>query len=664
MSKQTTAQFLEALEGCNFADSKQVSDLVTATHTNVEFDERVQERHVNKPLGAHNYFGGLFGTEVWPDGQGMDMVREYHTDPYVPFRFSDFVRVAQICDPNTADDCRRDRCEIPEGGRGTMPPMVFFRRGLKTPRDCIANIRHIRHFKWWAQKVIRYRDIADEQVMNIFYTMAALATSGHKIVMQGERDANNNLMLAVNNNPRNPLRRGLYNYMQEKFPQPNSLQDIAPLEVDSLESLARFWALFPANNEIARGPRGEAIYELWFPDDWYRDEAIKNPDYIEKLKIMMPAKLFAGYSLSVTDREVIGNYAVRQMPFLPRFAPTSSGKIVPVDSHVGVDIEVGKEFLGSLDFENAPFGLAMCVSGKQGTILSRPTLTESGAGFPIMPISGNGPWRIRNDYDKVCNPDLNMPYSEKDYEMGYRLDNPDASVSFLFRRRVFNSRPINDCDLAPVFYIADNESDCPISSVGCNNGKTRETDSVVGANGFKGVTCTAASCGNGLVAPFTYLIKVDRTPNNPDFNSLNCECGSEVQLFVYDNVGDYSRMITGVVKDNSLGFPYARYFVETTVALAAGECIRGIACAQAEEDAGYAVDAWEDGADLKVILSSALECAVGDNVDVAFYDADGEVIGLGDTGPIAEFDPSRFYYVITGVSIPDGTEQVRVVCSA
>jgi hypothetical protein len=665
MSKQTTAQFLEALESCDFNSPDQVSKLVTATHTNVAFDEKVQERQLAKPVGAHNYFSGLFGTEVWPDGQGMDMVREYYTDPYIPFRFSDFVRAAAICDPNTADECRRDRCEIEEGGRGTMPPMVFFRRGLKTKRDCIANIRHIRQFKWWANKVIRSRDLADEQVMNIFYTMAALATSGHKIVLQGERDANNNLKLLVNNNPRNPLRRGLYNYMEEKFPQPHSIENIVPLEVESLEALARYWALFPAGNEVAKGPRNESIYEFWFPDDWYRDEAIRNPDYIEKLKIMMPAKLFAGYSLATTEREVIGNFAVRQMPMLPRFAPTMSGKIIPVDSHIGVDIEVGKEYVGALDFENAPIGLAMVVSGKQGTILSRPTLTESGAGFPIMPISGNGPWRIRNDYDKECNPDLNMPYSEKDYEMGYRLDNPDASVSFLFRRRVFNSKPINDCDLAPVFYVEDNESDCPISTVGCNNGKTRESDSIVGANGFKGVTCTAASCGNTVASPFTYIVKVDRTSNNPDFNSLNCECGSDVILFVYDSVGDYVKQIAGVVKDTSLGFPYARYFVETTTALAEGECIRGITCLPDSEISGFALDFWEDGDDLKVILDGALECEVGDDVVVTFYDAAGDAITPAiDPAALAEFDPQRFYYVITGVAIPEGAVRARVVCDA
>jgi hypothetical protein len=657
---QTVTQFKEQLAACDFRQPDQVSKLVTSTHTNVAFNEKVEERHISNAVGSYNYFSGLFGKETWPDGQGMDQINEYYVDPYIPFSFSRFIKQMQICDPNLANECVRDRCEIPEGGRGTMPGMQFFRWGLKTPRDCIANIRHIRQFKWWASKVIRAREIADEQIMNMFYTMAAIRTSGHKIVMQGVRE-NGSLKLATNINPRNPLRGGLYNYMEDQFPQPTNLQDIVPLEVNTLEKLARYWAQFPCGNEAARGPRNESIYEMWFPDDWYYTEAVRNPDYMEKMKILMPAKLFGGYSLAVGDREVVGNFAVRQMPFLPRFAPTSDGRIVPVDSHIGVDIEVGQEFVGAEEFENAPFGLAMIVSGKQGVILDRPPLNESGAGFPIQGITSVSPWRIRNDYDKECNPDLNQPYSEKDYELGFRMDDPHASTSFLFRRRVFNQQPINECDLAPVFFKTPSDDDCPITTVGCDAKKIRENGSITGT-GYKSVECTAASCGNGAEAPFTYLVKVERKPNNPDFNSLDCDCGSAVHLFVYDENNEFVKILDGVVKDTTLGFPYARYFVETTTALAAGECIKGIDCVKEETDCN-AIDFWMTGLDLSVLLKNALGCEVGDEVDIAYYDADGEAIGDGETVEILEADPSRYYYKLEGATVPEGTVCVGVVCN-
>src|SRR6478609_859092 len=408
MPSMTDAEFAATLTACNFADPDAVSKLVTSTHTNVKFNEQVEVRQAIKPLGAYNYFGGLFGTEVWQDGQGLDQIREYYTPSHIPLTFSHFVRQAAICNPQTANECVRDRCQIPEGGRGTMPPQVFFKAGLKTPRDCIANIRHIRQFQWWAAKVIDDRERADEQIMNIFYLMAGLQTAGNKITMQGIRDSNVHLTLAPSDDPRNPLRGVYFNYMEEKFPQITNLQNIVPLTVDTIEGLARHLAQFPKGNEAAKGPRGENIYEFWYPDDWYLSEAIRNPDYMEKLKLTMPNKLFAGTSLAEGEREVIGNWAPRVMPWLPRFAPTNDGRIVPVDSLIGVNIEVGKEYVGSADFENAPYGVAMVVSGKQGTILSRPTLTQSGAGFPIMPISGNGPWRIRNDYDKEYNEQLNQ----------------------------------------------------------------------------------------------------------------------------------------------------------------------------------------------------------------------------------------------------------------
>lgn len=644
----TAAEYNELLAQCDFRQPKQVSELVSSTHTEVMFDQKVQERTVKNVYGAYNYFGGLLGKEEWPDGQGMDLVREYYCDPHVPFSFSQFVRQAAICDPNLANECDRDRCKVPEGGRGTLPGFVFFKWGLETERDCIANIRHIRQFRYWAAKVIRSRELIDEQFMNMFYTMAGIHTCGMKVTMQGVRNADGTLSLAGNTNPRNPVRGGLFNYMEEKFMAPTNVHDMVPLTPDTLDALARHWTQFPKGNEIARGPRNEPIFEFWYPDDWYRDEAIKHPDFNEKMKIMWPNKMFSGYTNAPGEREVLGNFAARVMPWLPRLAPTADGELVAVDTHVGVDIEVGKEYVGSLDFENAPIGVAAMVSGKQGTILTRPDLTTSGAGFPIMPITGNGPWRIRNDYDPTCNKDLNKPYSQKDYEMGVRLDDPGAAIAFLFRRRVFQSRPINECDLAPIFMVEKNEVNCALTTIGCQTGKSRESDSFTKHEGAPlAVTCTAVACGNGDSSPYTYIVKVDRRANMPGYNSLGCACGSTVKLYIYDENGDFSREITGIYKSDAMSFPYARYFIETETELLATECIKGIACADSTILQGNVLDDWDAGdGNVGYALDDSIVCGEGDDVLITYYDANGVVLGT-ISGVIESYNPDSNIYVIS-----------------
>lgn len=647
----TASEYQTLLENCNFDSPDAVSELVTSTHTNVAFNEKVEERQINNAVSSYNYFSGFFGKEVWQDGQGMDLVREYFTDPHIPFTFSHFVQQSAICDPNLANECSTTYCEIPKGGRGTLPGQVFFKWGFKTERDCIANIRHIRAFQYWAKKVIRARELVDDRVMNIFYVMAAIRTAGHKIVLQGTRNSDGNLTLAPNSNPRNPMRGGYYNYMEEKFPQPTDLETIVPLTADSLQDMAQYFQTFGTGNAVAKGPRGEDIFEFWHPDDWYYAEAIRDPEMMEKLKITLPHTLFAGTRLMEGQREIIGNFAAKTMPWLPRFAPTSDGRIIPVDSHVGLDIEVGKEYVGSIDFQNAPIGLAVIPSGKQGTILTRPALTQSGAGFPIQAITGNGPWVIRNDYDKDCNADLNQPYSQKRVEMGFRMDAPNGTA-ILFRRRKFAARPINECDLAPMFFAESNEVSCELTTIGCGDNQRRVNDNIISDLGANYVSCTAAACGNGVGAPFHYIVKVDRKAGNPGFNNLDCACGSNVKLFIYDLNGDFDREIIGIYKSDAGAKHEARIFVETQEAIGANKCIKGISCADDTRFQGNAIDAWdievEEGEDAQVsfILDDSIACEEGDAVEVRYYDANGTVLGV-IYGVVEEFDTDRFYYRIS-----------------
>lgn len=655
----TNAEYEAYLAGCNFSETG-VSKLVTSSYTNVMFDNKVLEYQLSMPLGAQNFFGGFFGSEVWQDGQGYDIIKEYATDPYIPFTFSHFVKQTQVCDPNYANECDADLCEIPEGGRGTLPGIQWYKWGFQTKRTCIANIRHIRQFRYWAAKVIRNRALIDERVMYMFYVMAAIKTAGHKITMQGELDANGNLQLVASNDPRNPAPYGRYNFMQDYFPQVTNPETMMPITMQYLEALARRYELFPQGSpKVGTNSRGGDIFELWVPDDLYQQEVLKNPDYMKSLRYTMPNSLFAGYSLKPGDAEIIGNWKFRVMPQLPRFAPNAEGQIVPVDTHVEVPIEVGSEALPSNEFENAPFGLAMVVTGRQGTIMTRPTLTTSGEGFPIQPIASSEPWQINNEYDKDCNKFRNKPFSYRRYEMGFRLDDPNAAVAWLFRRRVFAMTPLSNCDLAPIVYKESNAVDCPLTTVGCNNNKERVVDGITQPdNPIKKVECSSDACNIDGSGVFAYRLKIKRIPNQPDFNSLGCACGDPVTVFVHNDEGVYVRQEQGVVKSTYNGFPYAVYVVELEDALADGECIRGVTCAD-ETPLGANVlssfDATSEGAPadfvgIGFILDGPIGCdGAGDDVKVRYYSANGLVLGTVDA-TIQEADVNAAFYRITSVS--------------
>jgi hypothetical protein len=674
----TNAQYKAALKACNFRDPDAVSKLVTSSHTNVRFNKKVIEKQIKKPEGASNYFTGFFGTEEWPDGQGQTYEREFYADVYIPVTFSHFVKTMQVCDPNLANECDTDYCEIPEGGRGTLPPISMYKTGFKTPRDCIANIRHIDNFWYWAKKTIAAREKVDETIINLFSTFAVLRTLGHKVILQAEKDANGNLVPIANNNPRNPFGMFAYNYMQELFPKPRDLENIVPLTTDILDILARHWTQFPENNHVAVGNRGQLIFEFWYPDDWYQTEAIHNPDYMEKLKVTMPANLFAGYSLNPNSREVIGNWAMRSMPWLPRFAESTEGGLIMVDTHEAIDIEIGQEWVGTRNFLNAPFGLAVSPSPNQGTLLKRPALTQSGAGFPIMPITGDGQWKIRNDYDKECNADLNKPYSQKRFEMGFMMNSPEG-IGIIFRRRIFRLRPLNNCDLAPLFAVTPNTVQCPLTTVGCEDNKRRASDVIHEQGSFTWVTCSSGVCGQSDTAPFLYWLKTERNPGDkPDRNFLGCECGDPVVLQIHEVDEDGNsvpvRHIDGILKETRHRWPDDVYYVETQEELAEGECIKGIACSDGTNLQGNVVDCYdsevpgfEDLVGVMFMTDSPISCEVGANMRVHYRDSQGNTLGIV-TGTLAEVDHSRNSYRVTSATpnfaceMFDGQASVHISC--
>lgn len=667
MEYLTDAEFEQALQDCNWRDGKAVSDIVSASYTNVKFNEVILEKQIACD-GAGRYFTGFFGTRLWEDGQGMDEVREYATPPYIPVSYEYFVEKMKPCKGANRDDCDWDACVVPEGGRGTLPPFQMFEWGIETPRQCIANIRHIRDFRYWAGKVIENRARYDEHLMNLFLTLMAWKTAGHKVVLEYQKALVGGVPEYTpwpSADPRNPFRGFRYNYMEEFFPAVGFPENIGPMSIDALEQLARTWTHNCNDYYVAKGSRGQKIWEFWYVEDWYREEAIQNPDYMEKIKETMPANLFAGYSLEA-PREVIGNFAMKQMPWLPRLTESSAGGLIPVDTHVGVPIEHGDEPLLNPAWQEAPFAIALIPSPQQGSIITRPDLNTSPEGFSIMPITGSGNWRIRNDYDKECNKHLNKPYSEKHYEMGMQMDDPDAAIAIIHRLRKFRTNPENFCNLLPVTPIAPNAVCNDFLSIGCHqSGRKPHQASVTEMDFSQAVSCTQASCGNPTTGgDYLFEVTIDRVANQEDFNSLRCDCGSTVQVLIgAEGAGggdphvEVSSVATGIVRDLSFVFPYGKVWIELQADLNPGECITGIICEDDSPTEGAVVNCQNtaDPATTGVwfTLDSILvepggdASGVADTVNIEYFDADGASLGAAFVGTIAEVDYAGYRYRVT-----------------
>ena len=628
-------EFQAALEACNFSDEGQVKDLISSTFTPHAFNKVVGEKHF-KANGNYDYFTNFFGTEVWDDGQGQDEMREWYSSPNIGYDFSRFVKTMQVCDPATADECRTHYEDLPEGGRGALPPMEMYKWGVKTPRQCIANMRHIRDFRMWGKRLMEGWYGVDQQIMNMFYMFAAIRLAGHKIVLQGYRDATqgNGVFPVANSDPKNPFSGFLYNYQEPMFP---SIQDpdlIVPLEYQYLEDVARFWTHAGSDNHIGVGDRGELIYEFWYPEDWYRQYAIRNPEFFEGIKRTMPAKFLSGYSTSNGAngmKEVLGNWSMRVMPCLPRFCESTEGGLIPIDNFVTEQIEVGdRSVFAGRNYLNAPFLMAISPSPKAGKILYRPDLTSSVEGWPILPILGRGGWRIRNDYDKDCNEDMNMPYSQRRYEIGFRLDDPDASMAVIFRNTVFRLQASNECDWAPVTQKA------PIQhndfNVACGTNLRRAPQHVT-AKGFDEavyVTCDAHACGssNGL----THRLSFERKVYKPGYLPFsNCACGDTIKLGVVADNGEITT-VNAIITETTAAYgnwPDSIIWVELEDALDAGSCIKYAYC---EED--------EAAGDLELpfTLGSALlavNCSAGAGGTISLI-IDGIIPDNYDVGDLVE----------------------------
>lgn len=659
-TKMTRAEWLAQLEECGGDLSQdELINLVFKDGPNALWSDTVKQMHVAYD-GMYNYLTGFFPTRVWNDWQGTTELGKVYHSAYVPFDLGIFQRSMQICNPQSQNECHTDYCSIPRGGISNLPPFEMYKTGFKTEPMCIANIRTSSQAKQIAEFIVKERFGVDEQVMNMFYTMAVIRMLGHKWVLEYEIDSSGELQPIANVNPRNMLQGFDYSYLQPLFPQVSNVANIMPLELRFLDMFGRALVNSKNPNGVSTGKRGEPIFELWHAEDWYRQEIIDSPENIDRMKYTIPAPMLPGYTRAPngTEKEVVGNFIMKQVPMLPRFAESTQGGLTVVQDMRNVPVDSGNQAIHNFrEWDNAPFLLSLAVGKGIGEILTRPSISTGIEGRPILPISGNGDWQYRNDYDKVCNEDMNMPHFRKRFEMGFKQLNPDAGWGFISRAKKFRLRPVNACDLRPLFAVTPADSDCSILTIGCNPLKQRQSNNIITEDRVRSILCNSAMCGKDTI----YRLTFDRenidtiTPNQ---NPLSCECGDPVQVIVNDEEGAFSRQMDATLveylRPNMING--AVYYVELEEALDEGECIVGVVCNDETPLSGRVIDCRDHGTDpslatnkIRVTLDSLLYCGVGDTVSVEYFDSDGNSLGTAQ-GTIAIADTDKFVYTITKTS--------------
>ena len=660
----TTAEWQAQLDACGGDLSQDaLVNLLYARGPNALFSETVMKMHDFQPFSNYRYFSSLLPTRVWKDWQGTTEQGTVYHPAHIPFNLGVFQRSMQICDPSSLNECHTDYCEIPRGGVTSLPELEMYKAGFKTERMCIANIRTSNMAKQIARLIIDERFNLDEQIMSHFYTMAVIRMLGHKWVLEGTTDADGQITPVANANPYNALGGYRYSYMQPLFPQVGNLENVLPLDFFTLDSFGRALTTSRNPNFIARGPRNTPIFSLWHGDDWYKAEMLDNPEWVEKMKVWMDYNKIPGYTMEDGQGEIVGNFAFHQMPGLPRFAESTAGGLTIVQEGREVAVDTGNRVIHNwAEWDNAPFIMTIALGKNIGEMLSRPSITEGIEGRPIMPINGNGDWVYRNDYDKDCNPDLNMPYFQKRYEMGFRMLNPDAGWGFISRARKFRLRPLNTCSLRPLIKINPVSNTCSIVTIGCNPLNDRVPNTFMQQGIARKVLCSGALCG----ADDIYRVTIRRenidsiSPGENPFEL--CQCGDSITLNINNASNVFQRQETGTIIDfirPNTRVPHPVMLIQLDDALEAGECIASVDCPDATPGVGTVVACVDNGDDdtiavnsVKLVLDSQLDVdTVGDDVEIKYYDAEGTLLDTIN-GDIVTFNHETYTYKIS-VRAPD-----------
>lgn len=638
--------FADMLAACDWNDTGAVSELITGRHTPQAFREELVIKQFNAPGSDFSYLANFFGFEEFKDGKGKSLITEVYHKPVLDFGFQRWRQEKEDCELNP-EDCFRCREELPEGGYSTQD-IEMFSAGVRTKPYCIKNIRSIRDFDKWRRMILEDQMAFEKQIMLEFYLMAVMRTAGNKILLELDHPD-------AGASPRDLLDEFPMAYRDHYFPTVYDPEKIQPFDLALGEYLAdNLIERGLDTGAAARGSRGP-VFEFWTGSDWLRKNVFQNAEYAEKLKYTMPANLFAGMlgSADSGTREVYGNLAPRFMRHLPRFALSSEGGITIVQPHTRVNVEIGTEAISNPDWRHAPFEAFVVPSPNQAKIL-RPEPITTVDGISILPITGNGPWRARNPYDKECNPEENMPWWEKDFDLGLAPWMPDEGTLILGRRRKFNWAPVNHCDLEPIACVTPASFDCTVAA-GCDTSDSNVSQSITRLEFGEEILCTSASCGDSTI----YKVKYEHKDKREDFE-FSCDCGDEVLAILDDDSEVYANIVETMPHPNRL------LWVQTLdasggdpAALEEGRCIVRILCPDATAGVGDVegcadqdapgCEEFENG-ELLVTLDNFISCGATDSVTVTYKDADGNTTST-DTGTIAEANPVTGQYRITGLAV-------------
>lgn len=676
MAHKTLAQWRAEVEACGGRiEDSDIINLVYADSPNAMFDNAVKIKQLSDVHSAYRYFSQFLPVKQFADWNGITEIGEEYHRPYVPIDFSMFQQTMLDCSPDTMDECDTNYCEIPEGGITKLPEHKMYKWGYKTKRSCIANYRTSGKILKLAQEIINTRFAVEEAAINSFYLYAVLSLLGHKFTLE----LDDNGRPVENSNPYNFVAAYRYAYMQQKFPAASDLNNISPLALQTLDDLGYGFAQAGrVKDAIGYGSRGEPLYELWVPNDWYRNEILNNPEHQERTKYFVKPQDLYGYrpigKTAPPERETIGNFIIKEMNMMPRFAESTKGGITMIQQFNEIDADIGtRPIMNYREFRNAPFGVAMILGKDMGNILTRPNLNTGVEGLPISPITGgltDNQWKYRNEYDKECNFDQNKPYWTKRFELGFKLNNADASAGFIFRMQRPRIRPINTCDLQPIFKVTPVETSCDVLTIGCNPPPMANNNIMEPQTDVRRVKCSAAVCGDS--AGLIYRLRIVRE----DIDSITkngeplqgCGCGDEIQVLINNEDGETVKerkaTILEYVRPNVVNVEPV-YFVRLASALSAGECIAFITCKDASPTSATVV-ACNDNSDDEDIpvgtvvfyLDSPLPCGVGADVNIVYKNAAGSNIGAVVEGTIVEIEAETLRYTIESddeTGLPGGT---------
>lgn len=642
VTKMTKAEWQAAIDACG-GDASQdtLVNLVFGDAPQALWNDVVNEMHVTRD-NLYNYLTGIFPTRVWKDWQGTTEMGKVYHPAFIPFDLSMFQRSMQICSPSSMNECKTDYCEVPEGGVSNLPELEMYRTGFKTKPFCMANIRTSAIARNVAMKIVNERFQVDEQIMDYFYTMAMLRMIGHKWTLEYESDGSGGIQPITSTNPYNMLQAFRYNYMNPLFPSAGNLENVMPFDFSVMDMFGRSLSTSRNPNFVSKGPRNEPIFEMWHTGDWYRQEVLENPEYIERNKYTTPMNLLPGYAMAGEGKmkEIVGNFSMREISALPKFTESTEGGLTVVQQKTNVAVDSGNRALHNYrQYDNAPFGLVVMLGKEVGEILSRPAITTGIEGKPIQPITGDGDWTYWNEYDKECNPEKNMPYFKKRFEMGFRPKNPDASWGFLHRTKKFRLRPVQTCNLNTIFKIQPDESSCAIVTVGCNPLNEPMSNNIMDDSaGLRKVMCDAKACGSDTIYRLT-IRRENIDSISPDQNPLqDCDCGDTIQVLIGDADGDTVKIRNATIIDYfrpSAVNPNPVMIVNLASALTGAECIKGLSCKDATPTVATVISCTDseeddtlDADQIRVIVDSLVDGKnVGGTMTITYYDEDAVSLG-------------------------------------